>query len=146
MLQLGPLAFATPWMLLGLAVLPAIWWLLQISPPLPKRVRFPAIRLLVGLAREEETPAHTPLWLLILRSVLAALIVLALADPLWNPAPTVAGSGPLLIVTDNGWAAATHWRDRANAMDALIAGARRNNRPVPGRRHSAHRHGARSRF
>lgn len=130
MLQLGPLAFATPWMLLGLAVLPAIWWLLQISPPLPKRVRFPAIRLLVGLAREEETPAHTPLWLLILRSVLAALIVLALADPLWNPAPTVAGSGPLLIVTDNGWAAATHWRDRANAMDALIAGARRNNRPV----------------
>ncbi|MCE9649498.1 MAG: DUF4159 domain-containing protein [Parvibaculum sp.] len=117
-------------MLLGLAALPAIWWLLRISPPLPKRVRFPAIRLLIGLAREEETPAHTPLWLLILRSVLAALIVLALADPLWNPAPTVAGSGPLLIVADNGWASATHWRDRANAMDALVAAARRDNRPV----------------
>lgn len=130
MLQLGPLAFATPWMLLGLALLPAIWWLLRISPPMPKRVRFPAIRLLIGLIREEETPAHTPLWLLILRSVLAALIVLALADPLWNPAPTVAGSGPLLIVADNGWASATHWRDRSNAMDALIAGARRDNRPV----------------
>jgi hypothetical protein len=117
-------------MLFGLALLPAIWWLLRISPPLPKRVRFPAIRLLIGLASEEETPAHTPLWLLILRSVLASLIVIALADPLWNPAPTVAGSGPLLIVVDNGWASATHWRERTNAMDALIAGARRDNRPV----------------
>lgn len=130
MLHLGALAFASPWMLLGLLALPAIWWLLRISPPLPKRVRFPAIRLLVGLAHEEETPAHTPLWLLILRSVLAALVVLALADPMWNPAPQVAGSGPLLIVVDNGWTAATHWRDRVNAMDALIAEARRDNRTV----------------
>src|SRR3546814_10778140 len=117
-------------MLLGLIVLPAIWWLLRISPPLPKRVRFPAIRLLIGLAREEETPAHTPLWLLLLRTVLAALIVLALADPLWNPVPTVTGSGPLLIVADNGWSSATHWRDPANAMDTLLAAARRDNRPV----------------
>ncbi|WP_369011886.1 BatA domain-containing protein, partial [Escherichia marmotae] len=38
MLALGPLSFAAPWMLLGLAALPAIWWLLRISPPLPKRV------------------------------------------------------------------------------------------------------------
>ena len=117
-------------MLLGLLALPAIWWLLRISPPLPKRVRFPAIRLLVGLDREEETPAHTPLWLLILRLVLAALIVFALANPVWNPAPTVAGSGPLLIIADNGWASATHWRERANTMADLIAGARRDNRPV----------------
>ena len=130
MLHLGALAFASPWMLLGLAVLPAIWWLLRISPPLPKRVRFPAIRLLIGLAHEEETPAHTPLWLLILRSVLAALIVFALANPFWNPAPKVAGSGPLLIVVDNGWAAAPRWRDRANAIDALLIEARRDNRPV----------------
>ena len=130
MLSLGALAFATPWTLIGLAVLPAIWWLLRISPPLPKRVRFPAIRLLVGLDRDEETPAQTPLWLLLLRLVLAAVIVVALADPLWNPAPTIAGKGPLLIVADNGWAAATHWRDRSNAMDALIASAKRDDRPV----------------
>ncbi len=130
MLHLGALAFASPWMLLGLAALPAIWWLLRISPPLPKRVRFPAIRFLIGLAPEEETPAHTPLWLLILRSVLAALIVIALADPLWNPAPKVAGSGPLLIVVDNGWASGARWRDRVNAIDALMTEARRDNRPV----------------
>ncbi|MDO8839984.1 MAG: DUF4159 domain-containing protein [Parvibaculum sp.] len=130
MLQLGPLAFAAPWMLIGLATLPAIWWLLRISPPLPKRVRFPAIRLLAGLAREEETPAHTPLWLLILRLTIAALIVLALAEPLWNPAQRIAGSGPLLIVVDNGWTAAARWSDRRATMDGLIADAGRNNRPV----------------
>ncbi len=130
MLAFGPLAFAAPWVLLGLIALPAIWWLLRISPPLPKQVRFPAIRLLLDLARKEETPAHTPLWLLILRTILVALVVLALADPLWNPTPTVSGSGPLLIVVDNGWASASHWRNRSNALTALIAGARRDDRPV----------------
>ncbi|HCX66112.1 MAG TPA: hypothetical protein DHK64_00860, partial [Rhodobiaceae bacterium] len=123
MLTLGPLAFANPWMLAGLAALPAIWWLLRISPPMPKRVRFPAIRLLVGLVREEETPAHTPFWLLLLRLAIAALAIFALAEPIWNPAPRIAGSGPLLIVTDNGWASATHWNERRTAMDGLIAEA-----------------------
>lgn len=130
MLALGPLAFTAPWMLAGLAALPAIWWLLRISPPLPKRVRFPAIRLLVGLVREEETPAHTPLWLLLLRMAIAALIVLALAGPVWNPAARVAGAGPLLIVADNGWSSAARWSERRATMDALVADAGRSNRAV----------------
>lgn len=130
MLALGPLAFASPWMLAGLLALPAIWWLLRISPPLPKRVRFPAIRLLVGLVRDEETPAHTPFWLLLLRLSIAALVVFALAEPIWNPAPRIAGQGPLLVVVDNGWAAASHWNDRRAAMDGLIAEAGRTDRPV----------------
>ena len=130
MLALGPLSFAAPWILLGLAALPAIWWLLRISPPMPKRVRFPAIRFLAGLAREEETPAHTPLWLLLIRMAIAALIVLALAEPVWNPARPAAGAGPLVIVTDNGWAAAARWNERRFAMDGLIADARRADRAV----------------
>ena len=130
MLALGPLAFTAPWMLAGLAALPAIWWLLRISPPLPKRVRFPAIRLLVGLVREEETPAHTPLWLLLLRMAIAALIVLALAGPVWNPAARVAGAGPLLIVADKGWSSAARWSERRATMDALVADAGRGNRAV----------------
>ncbi|MGX1199001.1 DUF4159 domain-containing protein [Parvibaculum sp. MBR-TMA-1.3b-4.2] len=130
MLTLGPLAFAAPWVLTGLIALPAIWWLLRIAPPSPKRIRFPAIRLLQGLSNEEETPAHTPLWLLILRMLLAAIVIIALAEPLWNPAPKVSGGGPLLIVIDDGWAAAADWNDRQNARDSLIAAARREDRPV----------------
>jgi len=49
MLALGSLAFAAPWILLGLAVLPVLWWLLRVTPPAPRRVRFPALRLLLGL-------------------------------------------------------------------------------------------------
>ena len=55
MLSLGSLAFASPWLLLGLAALPVLWWLLRVTPPAPRRVRFPALRLLLGLQPREET-------------------------------------------------------------------------------------------
>ncbi|MGH7055608.1 MAG: BatA domain-containing protein, partial [Stellaceae bacterium] len=44
-----PLAFASPWLLLALAGLPVIWWLLRVTPPAPRRIAFPPIRLLLGL-------------------------------------------------------------------------------------------------
>src|ERR1700722_2498208 len=109
MLSLGPLAFAAPWLLLGLAALPALWWLLRVTPPAPKRVRFPALRLLAGLIPPEETPARTPLWLILLRMALAALVIFALAQPLLNPRAKLASSGPLVIAVDDGWGAARHW-------------------------------------
>jgi hypothetical protein len=130
MLSLGALAFASPWLLLGLAALPILWWLLRVTPPAPKRVRFPALRLLVGLQPREETPAKTPLWLILLRMVLAGLIILALAHPLLNPTASLAGKGPLVIAVDNGWAAARHWDERRNALDDLIAEADRESRNI----------------
>ena len=82
MLTLGPLAFASPWILVGLIALPAIWLLIQITPPAPRLVAFPAIKLLYGLQSLEEAPDRTPWWLLFLRLLLALLVVLALAKPL----------------------------------------------------------------
>src|SRR5205085_10933638 len=70
MLALGSLAFASPWLLAALAALPVIWWLLRVTPPAPRRIVFPAIRLLLGLTPREETPARTPWWLILLRTVL----------------------------------------------------------------------------
>src|SRR6266566_5978246 len=102
MLALGSLAFVSPWLLLALAALPIIWWLLRVTPPAPRRLRFPAIQLLLGLVPREETPARTPLWLILLRMALAALIILALAHPLLNPSARLAASGPLILVVDNG--------------------------------------------
>ena len=49
MLALGSLAFVSPWLLVALAALPIIWWLLRVTPPAPRRIAFPAIRLLLGL-------------------------------------------------------------------------------------------------
>ena len=130
MLSLGPIAFAAPWLLTALVALPALWWLLRVTPPAPRLQRFPAIRLLRDLVDPEETPARTPLWLLILRMVIAGLIILALARPLLNPDAALPGSGPVLIVVDNGWAAGRDWPARQAAMERLVGQAERQGRPV----------------
>jgi len=62
-MSLSTLSFGAPWVLLALIALPAIWLLLRVTPPAPKRVVFPPLRLLLGLKDSEETPARTPLWL-----------------------------------------------------------------------------------
>jgi hypothetical protein len=130
MLSLGAIAFLHPWILAALAALPALWWLLRVTPPMPKLVRFPAVRLLLGLVQSEETPARTPPWLVALRLLLAALIVVGLAQPLLNPLGAHRGDGPLVLVVDNGWAAARDWAARQRALASLIEGAVREERPV----------------
>ena len=130
MLTLGPVAFAVPWMLLALAALPVLWWLLRVTPPSPKRVPFPPIRILMSLVQREETPARTPLWLLLLRLALAALVILALAGPLLNPGAQLAGSGPLVVVVDDGWPAAAKWQKRLDTLAGLVDQAVRADRPV----------------
>jgi hypothetical protein len=130
MLNLGLLAFAQPWLLLALAGLPVLWLLLRLTPPAPRRLSFPAIRLLAGLRAPEETPARTPWWLLLLRLLIVTLIILALAQPLLNPAARLAGSGPVVLVIDDGWAAARFWPARQTAAENLLAQAEREERPV----------------
>jgi len=130
MLTLGSLAFASPWLLAALVALPVIWWLLRVTPPAPRRIPFPALRLLLGLTPREETPARTPLWLIVLRTVLAALVIVGLAHPLINPQAPLAGNGPLILVIDDGWASAGDWTARQNAAFDLLSEAGRENRQI----------------
>src|SRR5690349_16225036 len=130
MLALGSLAFASPWLLAALAALPIIWWLLRVTPPAPRRIAFPAIRLLLGLVPREETPARTPIWLILLRMTLAALVILAVAHPLLNPQARLASSGPIILVVDDGWAAARDWPARQAALIDLLGEADREDRQV----------------
>ncbi|MBL8659079.1 MAG: DUF4159 domain-containing protein [Rhodospirillales bacterium] len=130
MLSLGPITFAAPWALAALAALPALWWLLRMSPPAPRRVRFPPLRFLVALASREETAARTPWWLLLLRLALVVAIIIACAQPLLNAQGGIAGSGPLVLIVDDGWAAAHDWKGRRSAMAALVERAGRADRPV----------------
>jgi hypothetical protein len=130
MLSLGSLAFASPWLLVALVALPIIWWLLRVTPPAPRRIPFPALRLLLGLAPREETPARTPPWLIVLRTILAALVIAGLAHPLVNPQAPLAGTGPLILVIDDGWAAAGDWPERQNAALDVLAEAEREDRQI----------------
>lgn len=126
----GSIGFVSPWLLTALAVLPALWWLLKVTPPAARRVPFPALRLLMGLRAEEETPARTPLWLAILRLILASLVVVALAQPLVGSPRHFAGAGPILMLVDDGWAAAPDWAKRQEVMQEILAGAERERRAV----------------
>ncbi len=128
MLTLGPIAFLAPWLLIALPALPLLWWLLRVTPPAPRRLAFPAVRLLRELPTPEETPARTPPWLLLLRLLVAALVILGLARPVWGPGPGGGGTGPLLLVMDDGWAAAADWPDRIAAAEAAIEAAAREGR------------------
>lgn len=130
MLELGLLGFAQPWLLAGLLILPGLWWLLRLTPPPPRQMRFPAIALLMGLVAKEESAARMPWWLLALRLLLAALVIVALAEPIVAPQQAFRGNGPVLIVVDNGWAAAPGWNERKATLANLVEEAARTGRAV----------------
>src|ERR1700760_5022930 len=126
-----PLAFAEPLLLLGLLSLPLLWWLLRVMPPRPRRIEFPPTRLLFDIAPKEETPSRTPWWLTLLRLTAAALVILAVAGPIWNPQSGVGGSkAALVILLDDGWSAAASWDIRVKAADELITQADGDRRAV----------------
>jgi Domain of unknown function (DUF4159)/Aerotolerance regulator N-terminal len=126
-----PLSFGFPAALIGLAALPVIWWLLRLTPPRPHTEIFPPLRILARVLKREETPHQSPWWLTLLRLMLAALIVLALADPIYNPRETLPAHGSALaLVIDNGWASARDWDKRIATAERLIGDAGAKNEPV----------------
>jgi hypothetical protein len=131
-MTLGGLAFLSPWLLGGLALLPVIYWLLRTVPPRPQQIPFPATRILVGLENKQRTPARTPWWLTLIRMLAAALVILALAEPVLNPSRDTAlrGAGPVVLAVDNSWAAASRWALRSRMIDRLIAEVEGQSRPL----------------
>ncbi|TDU01161.1 putative membrane protein (TIGR02226 family) [Azorhizobium sp. AG788] len=126
-----PLSFASPLLLTALLALPALWFLLRVVPPRPKELNFPPTRLLFDIRPKEETPARTPWWLTLLRLLLAALVILAAAGPIWNPpASAPSSSGPLVLVIDQGWPAAATWAQRISTANGLVDEAAANGRGV----------------
>ena len=125
------LAFLNPWLLLALAALPALYFLLRLIPPSPRRFDFPPLRLLLDVVPKEETPARTPWWLVALRIGLAALIILALAGPVLNPNPVaLPGGGPLVLLVDDGWPAAPDWDARMETAQSAISAAENAGRAI----------------
>lgn len=119
-----PLSFAAPAVLWGLLALPVIWWLLRLTPPKPQAEIFPPLKILARVFRKEETPHRSPWWLTLLRLLMAALVVLALAEPIFNPREKLpTGGTALALVVDNGWASAPDWKRRVATAERLIADA-----------------------
>ena len=124
------LSFVSPWVLFALLALPLLWWLLRVTPPAPLVERFPAIQLLRDLLVVEETPAHTSWWLLALRVLAAGFVILAIARPVLDAGAAFGGSGPVLLVIDDGWASAGDFPLRAQAASGVLDRAERAGRGV----------------
>ncbi len=126
-----PLSFGAPMVLWGLLALPVIWWLLRLTPPKPRTEVFPPLKILARVLKREETPQQSPWWLTLLRLLMAALIVVALAEPVFNPRERLSTNGEALaLVIDNDWASASDWERRVATASRLIADAERNSVPV----------------
>ena len=123
------IAFAAPWLLLALIALPILWILLRAVPPAPIRRRFPGVALLLGLKDDESQADTTPWWLLLIRMLAVAAIIVGLAGPVLNPRDE-GGSGPLLILADASWAGAADWPRRVQRIEAALDDAERAGRPV----------------
>ncbi|TPM97624.1 DUF4159 domain-containing protein [Mesorhizobium sp. B2-1-3A] len=126
-----PLSFGAPMVLWGLLALPVIWWLLRLTPPKPQSEIFPPLKILARVLKREETPQQSPWWLTLLRLLMAALIVAALAEPVFNPREKLPAEGAALaLVIDNDWASAADWNKRVATAERLIADAGSNGVPV----------------
>jgi hypothetical protein len=128
--MIANLAFTTPILLFTLVLLPVLWWLLRAVPPAPIKRRFPGIALLLGLKDDESQTDTTPWWLMLLRMLAVAGLIIGFAGPILNPEERQPGTGPLLIATDASWASARDWPGRINRMESLLAEAARDARPV----------------
>ncbi len=130
MWMIGPLGFAAPLLLLALIALPILWIILRAVPPAPIRRRFPGVALLLGLTDEETQADRTPWWLLLLRMLAVAAVIIGFAGPVLNPQTERPGTGPLLVLLDATWADARDWDARIARVDALLDEALRAGRTV----------------
>ncbi|PSL21348.1 DUF4159 domain-containing protein [Shimia abyssi] len=123
-----PIGFAAPWVLAALVVLPVLWLILRAIPPAPVRRMFPGVVLLLGLKDDDTVTDRTPWWLLLLRMLALAAVIVGLAGPVLNPDEPSDGNGPLLIVMDASWASAADWEARRTMVEALLDEAAREGR------------------
>ena len=80
------LQFLSPIALFVLAALPIIYIVSRFIPKAPKKINFGAVFILKNIAAPRPIPKHAPLWLKILRLILAGCFIVACAMPiLQNP-------------------------------------------------------------
>ena len=108
------LAVLHPLLLLAALALPLLWLLLRVTPPRPQTILFPPLRLLLDLVPAQKSPARSPWWLTALRILVAGLLILAMAGPVWRlqESATKSLQGPLLLMIDDGWTRAKDWEQR----------------------------------
>ena len=122
-LAVGPIVFLAPLALLALIGLPILWLVLRATPPQPVTIELPSLALLDGLIPEQETPAKTPWWIILLRMAAVLLIILGLANPVWSPnrADTTSSQNDVVVLIESDWVAAPNWSAYRNAALNILS-------------------------
>ncbi len=123
MFNIGPVAFAEPWLLLSLMGVPLVWFMLRTMPPVPNTYKFSALWLITQSQSSRQFTDRAPLWIVIIRLTYISLLIIALANPKMHSFQHLNGSHPLLIVIDNGWASGSGWQQRSQTANKLISAA-----------------------
>ena len=71
MSALSSIVVLHPLLLVAALILPVLWLLLRVTPPRPKTIEVPPLRLLLDLMPAQKTPARSPWWLTALRMLVA---------------------------------------------------------------------------
>ena len=120
---LSSLSFGAPLVLLGLLVIPLTWILLRAIPPAPIRRIFPAVVLLLGLQDKKQTSDRTPWWLLLLRSLALAALIIGMAGPALNRQNAPSSASDVLLVVDGSWATGQGWSGMRELVEQEVANA-----------------------
>lgn len=131
--MLSGLSFGSPFLLWALLALPALWLILKLFPPAPKKVFLASFRLLKDLKDKSAQSSSIPLWLLILRLCFVAFLIIALSKPVLNKSSDANipdNNTPLLLMIDNSWASAENWDQIQTQAMILIGQAERQAKPI----------------
>lgn len=128
---IGPIAATfTPWMLLAIPATLALWWVMKSIPQERLKQIFPGIQLLAKVKHEEPSPTKMPWWQYVPITLASLAAVGALTKPEYNPQTPLQGSGPVIMVVDNGWSPARGWSARIAQAENLITRADRAGRSI----------------
>ncbi len=130
MLDLGIIGFLNPWLLLGLITLPVVWLILRITPPAPKKITFPALRLLLGLQGSTSKPQKTAWWLILLRILILVILILALSEPIYAPVKRTDNNYNTLVLLDNDWASTNSWTKQLATLRSVLEQNNGSNKQV----------------
>ena len=130
MLDLGIIGFLNPWLLLGLITLPVVWLILRITPPAPKKITFPALRLLFGLQGSTSKPQKTAWWLILLRILILVILILALSEPIYAPVKRTDNNYNTLVLLDNDWASTNSWTKQLATLRSVLEQNKGSNKQV----------------
>ena len=122
MTAIGPFLFGAPLALLMVLALPLLLFILRATPPPPRQIELPSVRILEGISPRDETPRAHPggSGCCVSRPRSPRSSACRNRSMRRKPSRAQRSSGALLIVIDNGWPSATRWSELINAAEATL--------------------------